>query len=101
MMKLGFISLIVLVLNIPFGYWRANVRKFSWQWILSIHIPVVVIIAIRLLSHLGFAWYTYVFIVSAFFLGQQTGNYLMKRNRRVLVQVTSCLVMDLFSLARH
>ena len=33
------VALVVFLLNIPFGYWRANVRKFSLQWGLAIHIP--------------------------------------------------------------
>ena len=77
MIKLLEITSLVFVLNIPFGYWRANVRKFSTQWFLAIHIPVPFIIALRLLSGIGFAWYTYLFLVGAFFLGQQLGSLLM------------------------
>ena len=101
MIKLEIISLVVFLLNIPFGYWRANVKKFSWQWIFSIHIPVIIVIAIRLLSHLGFAWYTYVFMVTAFFLGQQAGAWLLKRNKRGQHDISSCLFMDLIRSARH
>jgi hypothetical protein len=101
MIKLEVISLFVFVLNIPFGYWRANVRKFSWQWILSIHIPVIIVIALRLLTHLGFAWYTYVFMLTAFFLGQQAGGYLLKRYRKTFQEISSCLVMDLFRKITH
>lgn len=101
MIKLEIISLVVFLLNIPFGYWRANVKKFSWQWIFSIHIPVIIVIALRLLSHLGFAWYTYVFMVTAFFLGQQVGAYLMKRNKRGHKDISSCLFMDLIRSVRN
>ena len=94
-MKLLLISLLVLVLNIPFGYWRANVRKFSPQWFLAIHIPVVFIIGLRLAFHLGFAWPTYVAFVSAYFLGQQSGSLVIKRLRRTCDHVTSCMVMDI------
>ena len=95
-MKLLLVSLAVLVINIPFGYWRANVKKYSLQWILAIHIPVVIVIGLRFGTHLGFAWYTYVFMVTAFFLGQQSGSLLMQRMRKACDQVSSCMVMDLF-----
>ena len=66
MAKLLLISLIVFAFNIPFGYWRANVRKFSFQWVLAIHIPVPFIIALRIFSGVGFAWFTYVFVITSY-----------------------------------
>jgi hypothetical protein len=93
--RLFLIGFIVLIINIPFGYWRANVRRFSLQWFLAVHIPVLFVIALRLGSHLGFAWHTYVVLVLAFFLGQQAGSLINKRFRHVRTHVTSCLVMDL------
>lgn len=90
------VSFATFVLNIPFGYWRANVKKFSLQWILAVHIPVPIIIAMRIFSNLGFAWYTYVFIVAAFFLGQKYGGYLLKKFKQHHEKTSSCLVMDLF-----
>lgn len=95
MIKLLLISLLVLALNVPFGYWRANVKQFSLQWYLAIHVPVIFVVALRLVSHLGFAWYTYVFMFTAFFLGQKFGGLLIKRARRICDSVTSCMVMDL------
>ena len=96
MMKLLIISLVVLLLNIPFGYWRANVHMFSLQWFLAIHLPVPVIIALRIFSGLGFAWFTYVFLVLAFFLGQKFGGALLNRFKEIHKNVSSCLILDLF-----
>jgi hypothetical protein len=96
MLKLLFIGMVVCILNIPFGYWRAHVKRFSLQWLLAIHIPVLFVIALRLASHLGFAWTTYAVLVTAFFLGQQLGSLINKRLFRNCPQVTSCLVMDLY-----
>lgn len=93
--KLILISSIVFIINIPFGYWRANVGRFSFQWFLAIHIPVILVIALRFASHLGFGWYTYLFMVTAFFLGQQTGSLIIRKIRKVYDHVTSCMVMDL------
>lgn len=101
MIKLFLIGLIVLVINVPFGYWRANVRWFSLQWLLAIHIPVVFVVALRLASHMGFGWSSYVILVAAFFLGQQAGSMISKRLRLICVNFTSCLVMDLFRCRGH
>ncbi|MFK5855311.1 MAG: hypothetical protein QM503_04205 [Bacteroidota bacterium] len=93
--KLIIASVIIFIFNIPFGYWRANVRKFSLQWILAVHIPVPFIIALRILVSIGFAWYTYVFFVAAFFTGQSFGAYLLKIKKRHGKQTSSCLIMDI------
>lgn len=88
------ISISVILLNIPFGYWRANVKRFSFQWFLSVHIPVPIIIALRVFTEIGFAWHTYLFLVAAFFIGQQTGGLIHKHLEKVEI-TGSCLVMDL------
>ncbi len=94
------IAAFVLVLNIPFGYWRANVKKFSTQWFLAIHIPVPFIIALRLLSGIGFAWYTYLLLVGAFFLGQKLGSLTMNWIHKYCQQGSSCMVMDLIRCSK-
>ena len=96
MFNLILVALLVFILNIPFGYWRANVRRYSAQWFLAIHIPVPFIIAMRLLAGIGFAWYTYVFLVGAFFLGQKLGSVLMNWIHKRCKQESSCIVMDLY-----
>jgi len=95
MVRILLIGAVVLLLNIPFGYWRANVHRFSWQWALSIHIPVPFVVLLRIFSHIGFGWITYVVLVAAFFLGQRLGGYVhdqfIARNHKI----SSCLMMDL------
>ncbi len=90
------VALVVFLLNIPFGYWRANVRKFSLQWVLAIHIPVPVIILLRIASGIGFHWFTYLVLMAAFFLGQYSGQkiYIWKRLHRH--SVSSCIFVDIF-----
>ncbi|MCD6556002.1 MAG: hypothetical protein J7K64_02295 [Bacteroidales bacterium] len=73
-MNLFIVSILVFVLNIPFGMWRAKTKKFSWQWILSVHVPIPFVVGLRFLFHLGFKWWTYPFLVGAFFLGQLSGK---------------------------
>lgn len=94
LIKLIIDSILVLALNIPFGYWRDDVGQFTLQWILAVHIPVPLIVFIRLLSGVGFAWYTYLFLVLAYFLGQRLGAYIHRRNTELEKIVSGCLVMD-------
>lgn len=75
-MKLVLVGAAVLALNIPFGYWRAGVRKFSWEWFLSVHLPVPFVILLRLWSGLGWHLVTFPLFVAAFFAGQLAGGKL-------------------------
>ena len=72
----------VLVLNLPFGFWRASVTRFSRQWFLAVHIPVPFVIALRLLSGLGFQLATFPVMVGAFFAGQLAGGAVRHLARR-------------------
>src|ERR1039457_5834125 len=96
-MRLFYIASIVYLLNIPFGYWRENVRKFSLQWALSIHLPIPIIIIIRIYSGIGFKFITYPILVGAFVLGQLTGSriYRLRAKRESLI-VSGCMLMDLY-----
>ena len=73
-MRLWLIAVLVFLLNLPFGLWRARVRKFSWQWILAIHLPVPAIILLRIYGGLGWRFVTFPVLVAAFFAGQFAGG---------------------------
>ncbi len=90
------VAVLVFLLNLPFGYWRANEPKFSRQWFLAVHLPVPFVIALRVLSGLGWQFITFPILIGAFFAGQLIGGklHLMRRNRPG-VQASACLVMDL------
>jgi hypothetical protein len=66
----------VFTVNLPFGFWRAGVRRFSVPWFLAVHVPVPLVIGIRLLSGLGWRPITIPFFVAAFIAGQFTGGRL-------------------------
>ncbi len=68
----------VLLLNLPFGYWRAGVQKFSRPWFLAVHLPVPGVVALRLSCHLGWHPFTFIALVGAFFLGQLVGGLLRR-----------------------
>ncbi|MBI1931928.1 MAG: hypothetical protein HYS24_05265 [Ignavibacteriales bacterium] len=72
-MKITLVAIAVLLLNLPFGYWRSKVKKFSFQWFLAIHIPVPFVILLRIYSNIGFELYTYPVLIGSFFLGQFIG----------------------------
>jgi hypothetical protein len=73
-MSLWTVALLVFLINLPFGYWRASVRKMSRQWFLAVHIPVPLVIALSIYSGLGFKLISFPVIVGAFFLGQFVGG---------------------------
>ncbi len=79
--KLWAVALAVFLINLPFGYWRAGVRKFSWRWIVSVHAPVPAVVSLRLASGLGFQFITFPVLIGAYFLGQMCGG---KANRKRL-----------------
>ena len=63
----------ILTLNLPFGYWRAGVRKFSPQWFVAVHAPVPLAIGLRFAMGLGFRLVTLPLFIAAFFGGQFLG----------------------------
>jgi len=67
------------LINLPFGYWRGGLRRFSGKWFLAIHLPIPLVIAFRYIFELGFALYTYPVMVAGFFLGQWVGGYFRKK----------------------
>ncbi|MBT8381026.1 MAG: hypothetical protein KJO59_01565 [Ignavibacteria bacterium] len=94
-MNLFIISILVFILNLPFGYWRINVKKFSLQWFMAIHLPIPFIILFRLLSEAGFELVSFPFSITAYFLGQLIGAGIFKYKKNKSDQaLTSCLVMD-------
>lgn len=100
-MRIFEVAVIVFLFNVPFGYWRANVKKFSLQWVLAIHLPVPVVVALRFLSGIGFAFITYPILVGSFFLGQFAGAKIFKLwKNKISIPQTSCLACDLFKLIR-
>ncbi len=104
-MKLLYVAAIIFIFNVPFGYWRANVKKFSLMWALSIHVPVPFVIALRFLSGIGFAFITYPVLITAFFTGQFAGGklyYIMKiRNGFITSSCLPCDVLkNIFSINR-
>ncbi|MBI4710827.1 MAG: hypothetical protein HY806_02200 [Nitrospirae bacterium] len=95
-MSLWTVAIIIFLINIPFGYWRANTRKFSLQWFAAIHAPIPFVIAFRILGHLGWQFITFPVLIGAFFFGQLLGGKLHKwGTAHTHSAITSCIFCDI------
>ena len=88
---------LIVIMNIPFGYWRGNVRKFSLQWFLSIHIPVIIEIVLRICAGISLVVFTFLLFAGSFIVGQIIGKllYIWFRNRSKS-HITSCIFYDIY-----
>ena len=75
----GGIALLIFTMNLPFGAWRARLRKLSPAWFVAIHLPVVLAIAMRMLMGVPFRLITLPLYVAAFFFGQLAGARLRRK----------------------
>jgi|Deesub1362A_J573_1020465.scaffolds.fasta_scaffold00094_104 hypothetical protein len=98
-MNLIALSGIVFIVNVPFGYWRANTKKFSRDWFLSVHIPVPIVIALRIFTGIGWHFITFPVLIGSFFLGQFFGSVLLRWIAKYArANVSSCLFLDLIKI---
>ena len=84
MSRLLLVAASVLVVNLPFGFWRAGVPRFSRPWFVAVHLPVPLVILLRWASGLGFQLATFPVMVGAYFAGQLAGGMLRRRGRPAL-----------------
>ena len=77
-LRLGVIAAacVVSLINVPFGFWRAGVRKLSPPWFAAVHVPVALAIAFRLAIGLPLRLATLPLFVGAFIAGQSLGGRL-------------------------
>lgn len=90
--------LAVYLLNLPFGYWRRNTKKFSKEWALAIHLPVPVVFLMRVLA--GVPILHIPLFVLAFFLGQFSGGRIRLRIETARKPLSNCMVVDLIRMIR-
>jgi len=65
---------LVLVLNLPFGFWRAGVPRFSRRWFLAIHAPIPLAVGLRFLAGVGWRIRLLPLFVGVYFAGQFLGG---------------------------
>jgi hypothetical protein len=83
-----FLSAGIAIINLPFGFWRANTKKYSLRWFSAIHIPILIAIALRLLCGFRFGLSLVAALSAAFFIGQFWGSKISgwrKESRRKLL----------------
>jgi hypothetical protein len=80
-MNLWIGSVLVFMVNLPFGYWRARTKRFSAQWILAIHLPIPLVICIRIFGEIGWEFVTFPLLIGSFFAGQWAGGRLLGQRR--------------------
>jgi hypothetical protein len=71
-MRLLEVMVVVVLVTLPFGFWRAYTRKFSLRWFLAIHLPVPLVFLARFEAHLSY--YFIPFTCTAFLVGQFAGG---------------------------
>ena len=73
-MGLWTVALLVFLLNLPFGYWRASTKKYSRQWWPALLLPAPLVVALCVRS--GFDWRLLSFpvLAGAYCLGQFVGG---------------------------
>ncbi len=75
MMELTIVSftcLIALLVNIPLGYWRSRVRKFSLKWFFAVHLSVPFIVFLRIEMGVSLIWIP--ITISSAVIGQFLGG---------------------------
>lgn len=80
LLLLAAVTILTLLINLPFGYFRGNARKFSAKWFLYIHLPIPAIFIIRTFAGLGFK--TIPIILAGAIIGQIVGGrlYMARQN---------------------
>jgi hypothetical protein len=73
------VALAVFAVNVPFGFWRAGLRKLSMPWFVAVHAPVPLVVLMRYAAGLGLGLSTFPVLVGAFFAGQFVGGKLRSR----------------------
>ena len=63
----------IFFVNLPFGYWRERVRKFSPAWFVAVHAAVPVVIVMRQLLGIEWSFRVLPVMVAAYFAGQTVG----------------------------
>lgn len=74
MQNLLIVTIIVFIINLLFGYWRGGYKKMTLWWFVAIHTPIPIVILLRYLFEIGFAPFTYFYIIPAFIIGQWIGD---------------------------
>ena len=95
-LNLAIACIIAIGMSIPFGYWRYNEKKMSFWWFFAIHFTIPFIYFIRKYTGIGYALYTFPFMLAAVIFGQFIGVKINKLYRKQGKTGSNFLLKDLF-----
>ena len=72
-MNVFLLCLCYVLINLPFGYLRAGVPKKSVKWFLYIHLPIPLLVCLRLFVF-EVSWHYLPVLIGCFALGQWGGG---------------------------
>ena len=74
------IVILAFMISIPCGYLRENFKKFSPMWFFMVHIPIPIIIFLRIKA--GFGWQIIPLTLGGAVAGQIVGGITNRRRKR-------------------
>lgn len=74
--RIFYTCIATIIINLPFGYLRGGLPKFSVCWFVAIHAPVPLVILIRDFHKLELTWNLAPFLLGSYFIGQFLGKKL-------------------------
>ena len=77
-MKILVLGLLYFLVNLPFGYLRAGVPKKSRKWFLYIHLPIPLVVCLRIFVF-KVTWKWMPLLVICYALGQWLGGRLRQK----------------------
>ena len=77
-MSLALLIVGIFIVNLPFGYWREGVRKFSPAWFVAVHAAVPIVVVMRMLLGIHWSFAIFPLMVAAYFGGQAGGAKLRR-----------------------
>lgn len=77
LLRLASLLVFTFGINVPLGYMREGVRKYSLAWFIYIHFSIPFIVALRISNDFG--WEVVPLTLGCAILGQLTGGYLKRK----------------------
>ena len=74
---------LVLLMNLPLGYLRAGVKKFSVPWFITVHAAIPFVVLLRIVMGVGWQLATFPLFAGAYFLGHFLGGEYRGWRKRV------------------
>jgi hypothetical protein len=81
LVRIAAVLVIVALVTLPFGFYRAYTRRLSLRWFLAIHVPVPFVFLTRVEAHLAY-WFipfTFAACVTAQIVGSKVGRWWIRR----------------------